>query len=142
MSAISILLGLAPKKFTTGVSAAVVFAGSLTAGAVFVPAFADAGCNSRSQTIYTSYINGPAEQAGKADNTSCSQKKLMVRIRKDDTWGRDETVAESTWTRMSGSYERVAYGCRDDEASYFSEQKLDGGDSKKSTYRDFDNCQD
>ena len=114
--------------------------GVIASGFVLSPAEA-ASCGTKSQTIYTSYINIDAEQAGKASNSNCSGTgNLQVRIQHQDTFGRDETVSSSNWQVSLNNYERVVYGCRTRDAQYFSEQILDGS-KKKSTVRTFKSCQ-
>lgn len=140
MTFFSVLLRI-PRRYAAVTSVGVLAASGAVAGVVLSPAFADGGCDTRKQTISTSYINAGYEMKGTADNTSCSRKDLKVRIQHHDVWARDDTIANGSWSGMSGSYVRSTYGCRNGEATYFSEQHLDGGNSKKSSYRDFDDCQ-
>ena len=137
----SIAFRLLPRR-SVARSAAAILVGSIAVFGLVVPAaWADAGCATRSQTITAVFAHAmDYEFQGRTYNTSCSSKDLEEQIRHDDVFGRDDVIASSNWSNLSGTYERYIYGCRNGTATYFSRQRLDGTSEKKSSYRKFQDC--
>jgi hypothetical protein len=66
---------------------------------------------------------------------SNNQHTLRVRLRMNDTLGRDETISQADYainTAVSSDYTRSVQGCRGGSHTYHEDQFLNGGQEKRS----------
>src|SRR3954451_24379413 len=125
MSVMSIALSVLPRRYLAGVTVGVLATSGVAVGVYFDAANAYS-CSARHTYIEQGFDVGAPMQRGRVSNTCSGSHSPRVRVRHNDVFGRDDTIASAEFNISSGTqtYERSTQGCRGGKATYHSDQDI------------------